>query len=125
VTLSVLIVDDHDAFREFVARLLMADGLQIVGQAGDGESALETMRATHPNLVLLDVQLPGIDGFDVAKQLAQEPEPPAIVMTSTRDARDYGSRLEHAPVVGFIPKQNISAAAISVLNSGAHAGDHR
>jgi two-component system response regulator EvgA len=117
---TLLIVDDHQAFRSLARTLLAADGFEVTGEAADGESALAAARAQHPDVVLLDVQLPGIDGFEVAQLLAQDPDPPAVVMTSTRTAADYGSRLSRARVQGFLPKQELSGAALcAVLSASA------
>jgi DNA-binding NarL/FixJ family response regulator len=112
---TLLIVDDHQGFRSFARTLLEAEGFEITGEAADGEAALEAVRVRRPDVVLLDVQLPGIDGFEVAARLAQTPAPPAVVMTSTRDATDYGTRLERTPIMGFVPKQDLSGAAVSAL----------
>jgi CheY-like chemotaxis protein len=115
VTHKLLIVDDHDGFRSFARTLFAGDGFEVTGEAADGESALEAVSEQHPDVVLLDVQLPGIDGFEVAERLAASDDPPVVVMTSTREASDYGERLEHAPVVGFVPKQELSSAAMTAL----------
>jgi DNA-binding NarL/FixJ family response regulator len=118
VSRSLLIVDDHEGFRAFARTLFNADGFEVAGEAADGESALDAVRDTHPDVVLLDVQLPGIDGFEVADRLAASPDPPAVVMTSTRTASDYGARLERAPVVGFVAKHELSGPAVSALLNG-------
>jgi two-component system response regulator EvgA len=119
---TLLIVDDHQAFRSLARTLLSADGFEVTGEAADGESALAAAREQHPDVVLLDVQLPGIDGFEVAQLLAQDPDPPAVVMTSTRNAADYGSKLARARVHGFLPKQELSGAALcAVLSAPAGA----
>jgi DNA-binding NarL/FixJ family response regulator len=117
VTATVLVVDDHEGFRRFVRTLLIADGFDVAGEAADGEEALALVGEIKPDLVLLDVQLPGIDGFEVAERLAASSHPPAVVMTSTRNASDYGARLRHAPVRGFLPKHELSGAAVSALLS--------
>jgi two-component system, NarL family, nitrate/nitrite response regulator NarL len=109
---TVLIVDDHDEFRRFSRTLLEAHGFDVTGEAPDGEAALAAAREQHPEIVLLDVQLPGLDGFEVARQLATGRNAPRVVLTSTREASDYGHRLSDAPVVGFVPKQELSGAAI-------------
>jgi DNA-binding NarL/FixJ family response regulator len=116
---TLLIVDDHQGFRSLARTLLAADGFEVTGEAADGESALEAARAQHPDVVLLDVQLPGIDGFEVADRLARDPHPPAVVMTSTREAADYGSRLTNARVQGFLPKQELSGEALNALLQSA------
>jgi DNA-binding NarL/FixJ family response regulator len=114
---TLLIVDDHEPFRSFARTLLSDEGFVVSGEAADGESALEAARDQRPDVVLLDVQLPGIDGFEVAERLATSAHPPAVVMTSTRQASDYGARLRHAPVRGFLPKQELSGPAVSALIS--------
>jgi DNA-binding NarL/FixJ family response regulator len=117
VTATVLVVDDHEGFRTFVRTLLNADGFEVAGEAADGEQALELVDEIKPDLVLLDVQLPGIDGFEVADRLASAPDAPLVVMTSSRDAAEYGVRLQRAPVRGFIPKHELSGAALMPLLS--------
>src|SRR3954451_8588079 len=101
--MSLLIVDDHPSFRGFISELLSAEGFDVAGEAEDGEAALEALDRLHPDVVLLDVQLPGLDGFDVAELLAARPHAPRVVLTSSRDAADYGARLTRSPVSGFIP----------------------
>ena len=66
---SVLIVDDHPSFRATARLLLESEGFEVVGEAADGAAGLRDARALEPDLVLLDVQLPDIDGFEVAAQL--------------------------------------------------------
>jgi DNA-binding NarL/FixJ family response regulator len=72
----VLIVDDHDGFRSSARALLEAEGFDVVGEAGDAASALAAAARLRPEVVLLDIQLPGIDGFEVAARLAATPDPP-------------------------------------------------
>lgn len=108
----LLIVDDHDGFRS-LARTLLADGdFQVAGDVPDGESAVAAAASLHPDVVLLDVNLPGIDGFEVARRLALQADPPQIVLTSTRDAADYGGQIAASPARGFIPKQELSRDAL-------------
>jgi len=90
MTPSILIVDDHPSFRTTARALLVAEGYDVVGEAADGSSAIEAARTLRPDVVLLDVQLPDRDGFAVAVELSREPQPPAIVLTSSRDAGDFG-----------------------------------
>jgi len=112
---SVLIVDDHDGFRAFARALLESEGFEIVGEAEDGVSALRAVDQFGPDLVLLDVQLPDLDGFEVAERLAADARPPAVVLVSTRDAASYRRRLAEASVQGFIAKAELSGAAIAAL----------
>jgi DNA-binding NarL/FixJ family response regulator len=106
-------VDDHGPFRAFVRTLLDPDGFVVTGEAPDGETAITAIAELQPDVVLLDVQLPGIDGFEVARRLADLPVPPCVIMTSTRDASDYGTRLSQVPVRGFVSKQDLSAHALT------------
>jgi two-component system, NarL family, nitrate/nitrite response regulator NarL len=117
-SVMLLIVDDHDGFRSFARVLFAGDGFEVAGDAADGESALEAAQALHPDVVLLDVQLPGIDGFEVARRLAASADAPAVVLTSTRQASDFGRRLTEAPVRGFIPKQDLSAESLAAVLAG-------
>jgi DNA-binding NarL/FixJ family response regulator len=110
---TLLIVDDHDGFRSFARTLLTAEGFEVMGDVRDGESALTAIEETRPEVVLLDVQLPGIDGFEVATRLAAVPDAPVIVLTSSREASDFGRRLANAPVKGFIAKRELSGATLT------------
>jgi DNA-binding NarL/FixJ family response regulator len=112
---SVLIVDDHSAFRASARQLLEAEGFEVVGEAENGRSALEQVAALSPELVLLDIQLPDIDGFAVAEELRRRGDSPVIVLTSSRDAGDYGARIGESGARGFVPKGELSGAAIELL----------
>lgn len=114
---TVLVVDDHPAFRASVRRLLDSEGYRVVGEAGDGATALVAAADLKPDLVVLDVQLPDIDGFEVAERIeaATDGDPPAIVLVSSRERSDFGSLLESARVRGFISKADLSGEALSEL----------
>ena len=110
-----MIVDDHDGFRALARALLQAEGFEVVGEAADGKSGLEAAAELAPDLVLLDVQLPDADGFDIADRLAAASNPPAVVLVSTRDATSYRRRLATTTARGFIPKGELSGAALLAL----------
>jgi len=112
---TVLIVDDHADFRESASALLEAEGFTVVGEAGAGRSAIAEVERLGPAIVLLDIQLPDIDGFAVAERLLATPDPPAIVLVSSREAEAYGSRLGAIPVKGFLSKRELSGAALAAL----------
>lgn len=112
---TVLIVDDHPTFRKFARRLLEEAGFTVVGEAQDGVTAVAAALDLRPSVVLLDVLLPDRSGFDVAITLAEASDAPAIVLTSSRSARDLGVALNEAPVRGFIPKAAFTGAALAAL----------
>jgi DNA-binding NarL/FixJ family response regulator len=111
----VLIVDDHAGFRSMARRLLQAGGYDVVGEAADGSSAMQAARQLLPDLVLLDIQLPDVDGCEVARWLAAEANPPAVVLISSRDAEDYGARLAGCGARGFVAKADLSEATLAAL----------
>jgi DNA-binding NarL/FixJ family response regulator len=112
---TVLIVDDHEAFRESASALLEAEGFAVVGQAADGEAAIAESKRLRPDVVLLDIRLPGLDGFAVAERLTALPHPPRVVLISSRDASTYGPRLQAASSSGFIAKRELSGEALAAL----------
>ena len=112
---TILIVDDHAPFRVQARALLEADGFTVVGEAGTGASGLEAARSLKPHLVLLDIGLPDVEGFEVARALDVDGPPPSVVLTSSRDASAYGPRLSRNNVLGFIPKDELSGDAIRLL----------
>jgi DNA-binding NarL/FixJ family response regulator len=116
--MSVLIVDDNPRFRASARRLLEAEGLAVVGEAADGHDAIVTAQLLQPDLVLLDIQLPDLDGFEVAARLAALELRSAVVLTSSRGAAEYGSLVADTPARGFIHKSELSGAALTdVLTS--------
>jgi DNA-binding NarL/FixJ family response regulator len=113
--MTVLIVDDHPSFRASAKTLLEAEGYEVIGEAENGETALEAARELKPDLVLLDVQLPDLDGFQVAMRLRKLEEPPVIVLTSSRDGADYGRCIGECGADGFVAKAELSGAALAAL----------
>jgi DNA-binding NarL/FixJ family response regulator len=116
---SLLIVDDHPGFRSLARRLLTADGFEVVGEAADGRAAVAAARDLRPDVVLLDIQLPDTDGFEVTARLRDDRTGPVVVLTSTRDHTDYGARVATCGARGFIPKAELSGAALHALLGGA------
>lgn len=112
---TVLIVDDHAGFRASARRVLEADGFEVVGEAADGERGIASARSLRPEVVLLDVQLPGIDGFAVARELTADQAAPAVVLTSTRSSSDFGSLVAESGARGFVPKSALSGRALGDL----------
>jgi DNA-binding NarL/FixJ family response regulator len=115
VATTVVLVDDHTGFRMQARALLAAAGYDVVGEAADGASALAAVRALDPDVVVLDVQLPDVDGFEVARAIHEDPDPPAIILISSREASDYGGRIGRSPARGFVSKTELSARALAAL----------
>jgi CheY-like chemotaxis protein len=112
---SVLIVDDHEDFRRSARAMLQAEGFVVVGEAGDGTEAIAKARDARPDVVLVDIQLPDLNGFVVADHIATWPDPPIVVLISSRDAAVYRSRLANTPARGFITKSHLSGEALADL----------
>ena len=115
---TVLIVDDHPSFRACARRLLEAEGFEVVGEAADGIEALRAAKELHPDVVLLDVQLPDFDGFEVASRLtanANGNSPPSVILTSSRDVADYGRLVAGCGARGFVAKDALSGDALAKL----------
>ncbi|MBD0290594.1 MAG: response regulator transcription factor [Thermoleophilia bacterium] len=113
---TVLIVDDHPSFRTTARTLLEAEGYDVVGEAETGVQALRLAKELDPEVVLLDVQLPDFDGFEVAARLtAQNGRVPHVVLTSSRDASDFGPLVAESGARGFVPKGELSGGALARL----------
>jgi two-component system response regulator EvgA len=111
----VLVVDDHPSFRRCARALLASEGFEVVGEAEDGNSALALTAELDPDLVLLDIQLPDISGFEVASRLHETDPELAIILVSSRDRSAYGSMIGIAGARGFITKGDLSGAALARL----------
>jgi DNA-binding NarL/FixJ family response regulator len=112
VAASVLIVDDHPSFRSTARMLLELEGYEVVGDVPDGETGLARAAELRPDVVLLDVKLPGIDGFETAARLRELDPAPAVVLVSSREASEYGSLVGASGARGFIAKADLSGAAL-------------
>ena len=115
VVTTVLIVDDHPSFRASARAILEADGFEVIGEAEDGATALEKVRELTPDVLLIDVQLPDMDGFAVSAKLQRNGSGPVVVVVSSRDAADYGTLVEECGARGFIAKDELSGAALGGL----------
>lgn len=111
----ILVIDDNTAFRGAVSRLLESGGFGVVAGAATGAGGVQLARNHEPDVVIVDVQLPDTDGFDVAEQLAGLDPAPQVILTSSLDSSDLGALVTESPARGFIPKAELSARAIEAL----------
>jgi len=116
---TILIVDDHAAFRLEARQLLEAEGFTVIGEAADGAAALSLALQERPDVLLLDIGLPDIDGFAVADRLAELRPPVPVILTSSRDESIYGARIGDATSLGFLRKDELSGSAIRALMGAA------
>ena len=115
---TVLIVDDHAGFRRRVRAVLEDEGYDVVGEAPDGESAIRLVADLCPDVVLLDVVMPGLDGFETCERLVPGGVGPAVVLTSTYDPSTFRDRIVASRARGFLPKSEMSGSALDHLAGG-------
>lgn len=118
---TVLIVDDHPSFRASARRMLECAGYEVVGEAADGTEALRAARELHPDVILLDVRLPDLDGFAVCTRITGRaksnghPGSPEVILISSREVEDWGAIVSDCGARGFIPKGKLSGKAMEEL----------
>ena len=95
--------------------MLASEGFDVLGESADGAGVIDQVQALRPQVVLLDVLLPDLDGFAVAELIAREPSPPRVVLTSSRDAGDYATRLKESSAIGFVAKADLSGARLAAM----------
>ena len=105
----VLIVDDQLPFREASRMVVeMTDGFEVVGEAENGEEGVDLAERLRPDLVLMDVQMPGIDGLEATRRITSLPEPPVVLVMSTHESGSYDGPAQAAGAIGFVPKSQFS-----------------
>lgn len=113
---TVVIVDDHPSFRASARAMLEASGFEVIGEAADGVTALELLHRLRPEVVLLDVQLPDMSGFDVCVECGDVDET-AVILVSSRDGSDFGDLVDRCGARGFIPKGELTGEAVAAFVS--------
>jgi DNA-binding NarL/FixJ family response regulator len=115
VPLRCLIVDDNASFREEMRGLLTEQGLYVVGGAGSGAEAIRQIAELRPDVALIDIDLCGESGFDLARRLRDQPgqaSVPHLILISTHDESEYADLIEASSAIAFLSKIDLSAAAI-------------
>jgi DNA-binding NarL/FixJ family response regulator len=103
--------------------LLASQGLTVVGVASSAAQALQLVAELQPDVTLVDIDLGGESGLDVARRLSAVPAPPPIILISTHDEQDFAGLIAASPAIGFVSKMDLSAVAIRSL-LGDVAGQH-
>jgi DNA-binding NarL/FixJ family response regulator len=116
---TLVIVDDHAGFRTSARALLELDAFEVVGEAGDGAEALAAVTRLQPEVVLLDIGLPDMSGFDVAERIGTAALKTAVVLVSSRSPDQVSARVRGCGAAGFIAKDELSGAALEAVLAGA------
>lgn len=120
----VLIVDDQKPFREASNMVVeMTDGFEVVGEAEHGEEAVAMASDLRPDLVLMDVQMPGIDGLEATRRIMQLDSPPRVLVMSTHESGSYEEPALAAGAIAFIPKSQFSMDALETFWAAAVEGE--
>jgi DNA-binding NarL/FixJ family response regulator len=112
---GVLLVDDHAEFRAHARGLINSAGYLVIAEAANGSAALRASDLHHPEIVVLDIRLPDMSGLDVARRMNSGPNPPVVILISSGDRRDYERVAREAGARGFIPKADLTPAALRAL----------
>lgn len=123
MAVRVLIVDDQPPFRE-AARMVveMSEGFEVAGEAQNGETAVEMAATLKPDLILMDVQMPGVDGLEATRRITDTPDPPKVLVMSTHESGDYSGPAEAAGAIGFVPKSEFSMSVLAAVWDGVIGG---
>jgi DNA-binding NarL/FixJ family response regulator len=114
MAVQVLICDDQEAFRAAAREVVNAtDGFEVVGETETGEESVVAAKRLHPNLVLMDVHLPGIDGLEASRRIKAEGAEVVVLLLSTYDREDFASRIDESGASAFIAKASFGPDSLS------------
>jgi len=121
MAINVLVVDDNESFLDASCALLRREGLEVLGVASTSDEAVWRFEDLRPDVVLVDVNLAGESGFDLARRLVQADQgrQSMVILMSTQAAADLADLIAESPATGFLAKSELSADAIRrILNGG-------
>src|SRR3954468_2847875 len=118
--ISVLIADDQELVRTGFRVILEAEGdIEVVAEASDGHEAIRQAALVKPEVVLMDIRMPGLDGLGATEQILRQPDPPTIVVLTTFDENEYVYRALRAGAAGFLLKDAPSSRLIAAVRAAA------
>lgn len=113
---GVLTVDDQDVFRSAAQEVIAATpGFATIGDAASGPKALELVQLLKPDLILIDVRMPGIDGVETSRRIREQNTDAVVILISLDDPVDVGAMIANSGAVAFLRKQDFRSAALQAL----------
>jgi DNA-binding NarL/FixJ family response regulator len=123
MAVRVLIVDDQEPFREAARTVVeMTDGFEIAGEAETGEASIDAARELDPDLVLMDVNLPGMDGLEATRRILAESSRTVVLLVSTYEADEYAPRAAEAGAAAYIPKSEFDPDRLAEAWAASSSG---